>query len=232
MILRHVRRFKVVTSVDLREPVRAVLEGRDSGGRDLHLLLRLGSDINGLVTIPANERPHVIHGQLAEHSCSEAAIHLAARKGNMSDLLIGANANVNAAGREDGCTALIDASSRGDIPIVKMLVGEIASSKSGNAAEEIQVFVKAPKLNINAVDKRGWTALIWASSKGRTAVVEAFLKADADPSICSNWGDTALMKASEGGYVSVVKLLLEVLLFGLCATGHTAAWRANVNRSN
>jgi ankyrin repeat protein len=60
----------------------------------------------------------------------------------------------------------------------------------------------------NISDVRGNTALITASSRGRTDVVRLLLERDADPNIRNRFGDIALIEASIKGHIDIVKLLL------------------------
>ncbi len=63
--------------------------------------------------------------------------------------------------------------------------------------------------NIEKKDKGGYTALIWASSRGYVKVVEALIDAGAKVDEKDNKGETALMWASKNGHVEVVKALIE-----------------------
>jgi len=62
---------------------------------------------------------------------------------------------------------------------------------------------------VEAVDKHGWTALMWASWSGLPKVTEALLKADAALTPSEKQGFTALSLAAMRGKDSVVKMLLE-----------------------
>ena len=56
-------------------------------------------------------------------------------------------------------------------------------------------------------DHDGWTALICASSYGRTEIVKLLLNYRADINIKDNNGNTAIIHASSNGHQAVVKLL-------------------------
>lgn len=62
--------------------------------------------------------------------------------------------------------------------------------------------------DLNAQDKDGWTALMWASWSGLPGVAEKLLQAGASPSLMDRQGNTALMLAASRGNVAVVKVLL------------------------
>jgi len=62
---------------------------------------------------------------------------------------------------------------------------------------------------VEAVDKHGWTALMWASWSGLPKVTEALLKANAALTPSEKQGFTALSLAAMRGKDKVVKLLLE-----------------------
>jgi ankyrin repeat protein len=61
----------------------------------------------------------------------------------------------------------------------------------------------------NTKDDYGWTALMWASSFGRTRNVLALLKKGADVNAKDNNGWTALMSAARGGHTDTARVLLE-----------------------
>jgi hypothetical protein len=53
------------------------------------------------------------------------------------------------------------------------------------------------------------TALMIASSKGHTEIVEVLLDNGADVNAYNNYGDTALINASENGHIKIVEMLLD-----------------------
>lgn len=63
--------------------------------------------------------------------------------------------------------------------------------------------------DVNAKDKSGFTALIWAAKEGRDNVVELLLKYNADINARNNKGVTALMWASSRGNTKTTKVLLD-----------------------
>ena len=63
--------------------------------------------------------------------------------------------------------------------------------------------------NVNAKDKSGFTALIWAAKEGHIKIVELLLKHNADVNIKDKYGRTALFWASARGYTETTELLLK-----------------------
>jgi ankyrin repeat protein len=87
------------------------------------------------------------------------------------------------------------------------------------------------RADINARDTNGLTALMWASTKGRTDVVKFLLEKNADVNAKTAQGITALIGASQQGHANIVKLLLDkgadinadgtTAIIGASGTGHT-----------
>ncbi len=63
-------------------------------------------------------------------------------------------------------------------------------------------------IDFKAFDDNGYTALIWAATKGYTKVVEALIKAGADVNAKNNFGSNSLILAATGGHTEVVKALI------------------------
>ena len=63
--------------------------------------------------------------------------------------------------------------------------------------------------DVNARDRRGWTALMHAADKGYKLMVEPLLKAKADPNIQAADGATALFMAAVHGHPEIVGLLVK-----------------------
>lgn len=103
--------------------------------------------------------------------------------------LVGAKGvNVNAAGA-DGATAIMYASSNGDLELVRALIKAGASAKPAN--------------------QFGTSALTEASIIGNAPIIEALLKAGADPNFKTPNGETPIMAAARSGKVDAAKLLLD-----------------------
>jgi hypothetical protein len=84
---------------------------------------------------------------------------------------------------------LIDAAQKGDTAGVNALLNE--------------------GVDVNAKDKYGYTALMYASKEGHTETVKALLEKGADVNAKSKKGTTALIVASDKGRTEIVKLLKE-----------------------
>jgi ankyrin repeat protein len=61
---------------------------------------------------------------------------------------------------------------------------------------------------VNATDKQGMTALMWACKTGRLDVVQALISKGAEVNAGERFGRTRLMWASEEGHLDVVQTLL------------------------
>ncbi len=127
-------------------------------------------------------------------AAGNTALMLAAKKSHSKAAkeLVLHGANVNLAGMS-GETPLMCSAQNGDAPTVEILLS--AS--------------QAP--NINAQDRIGKTALMYASEKGHIDIVNTFLNREenaADVNIKNNFGLSALMLASRNGCLNVVKALL------------------------
>jgi uncharacterized protein len=154
----------------------------------------------------------------------------------MVSALIAARADANVANKY-GVTPLIQASRTGDAAVVKALLaggadvelahtdGEtplMAASRSGSL-EAVQLLL-ARDANPNARELfQQQTALMWAAAEGHAAVVDALLKAGADPSLQArvnalkdrknadypSGGFTALMWAARNGHADIARRLVE-----------------------
>ena len=87
--------------------------------------------------------------------------------------LLAAGAGVDATGK-DGRTALIAASGKGHVEVVRVLL--------------------AAGAGVDVATNSGWTALIWACCKGHIEVVRALLAAGASKHHIANDGATAYSK--------------------------------------
>ena len=76
-----------------------------------------------------------------------------------------------------------------------------------NDQDAVRYFLK--KVDVNAQDEEGKTALILASDRGYTEIVKLLLEAGANVNLQDSHGNTALMWASSKGHIEVVRLLLE-----------------------
>lgn len=62
--------------------------------------------------------------------------------------------------------------------------------------------------DVNAQDKDGWTALMWASWSGLSNLASKLTEAGANVAIADNQGNTALMLAAQRAQTAIVKTLL------------------------
>ena len=123
---------------------------------------------------------------------------------------------------DDGYTPLIQASKKGDVDIVKLLLeagalkdcrDDYGRTALANAAMKghspvVKLLLEAgadKELQSNA----GRTALSCAAASGQAASVQTLLEAGTRKDEGDTWGRTALMRAAEQGHASVVQLLLE-----------------------
>ena len=115
----------------------------------------------------------------------------AAGKGDLPrvEALLAAGVSVNAKRKDDGDTALIEASSNGHNEVVQALIGHGA--------------------DVDAKSNGDWTALIWASWKGYLDVVQSLLAKGADVNARNEKGETALMYACEAYKPAVLKVLIQ-----------------------
>lgn len=119
------------------------------------------------------------------------------------------------------CTALIEASDRGNIGIVKVLLRAGAEpniccdygwSPLMVACQQCYDGIIKVLLRAGAdpdFRREGKTVLMRAVHQQNHKIVNALLRAKADPNLSDNEGYTALMAAAAGGEVKIVKKLLE-----------------------
>ncbi|MEM4295602.1 MAG: ankyrin repeat domain-containing protein, partial [Candidatus Anstonellales archaeon] len=81
----------------------------------------------------------------------------------------------------------------------------INSSKNGDIIGVVKAFLNGA--DVNAKDKYGNTALIWATENNNTDIVELLIKAEVDVNVQDKDGRTALMYAAKHGNTEIVKLL-------------------------
>ena len=93
--------------------------------------------------------------------------------------------------------------------VERILENELFSASQNNQHTEIQRLVEEQKVNINAYDKSGTTALsIAASSYGRINALQEILKHNPDINLANKNGWTPLKKAANEGNIEAVTLLL------------------------
>ena len=86
-----------------------------------------------------------------------------------------------------------------------MLAAESGKMRAVNA-------LLAGGADVNALDREGWTALMYAANNGREAITQRLLRASANPDMADHiplvGDETALSLAASRGHVAVVKLLV------------------------
>jgi len=87
----------------------------------------------------------------------------------------------------------------------------VLSIASGDGNTEIVAMLIEAGAKINAKDKMGWTALMFASVRGRTDTVSVLLAYGASPNVGKDnfLGHTALVGAWRDGYIEIVSMLIE-----------------------
>ena len=116
-------------------------------------------------------------------ACNQGDLNL------VSTLINFKNANVNFKIPQTGQTALMIASYRNNIDVVKLLLYHGAY--------------------VNLKDNAGWTSLMIASDKGHDDIAHLLVEANANVDAKDNTGYTALMFASAGNNVALVKLMID-----------------------
>ena len=82
------------------------------------------------------------------------------------------------------------------------------ASRTGNP-KIVQLLAEQNGVEVDAQERSGQTALMWAAAEGNAEAVDVLLMAGADPSIETPNGFNALMFATREGHMTVVKSLLE-----------------------
>ena len=149
----------------------------------------------------------------------------AARYGNLKAMqnLVEAGANINKKVGEESLTALMVASERGHVELVRYLLNSGASidardstirgatslhiaSESGHA-EVVRVLIEAGASLNMTLDNRS-TALYLACRNGEIGVVDVLLRARADINLSNDSGCSSLLAASEKGHLQIVRALI------------------------
>ena len=164
------------------------------------------------------------------------------------EVLLKAEVNVNTS-LEDGSTALHIASQNGHLVVISMLLQFgadpdikrndgvtplIIASYAGNN-DIVELLLQTNKVDVNACNANGATALYIACHNGHLCVVSTLLRSGANPNLKDNNWWTPLMIASQKSHSDIVKLLLQAngdpnisskdgltALYLACQNGHSA----------
>lgn len=85
-------------------------------------------------------------------------------------------------------------------------------SASGSGNEKIFHHLVGLKLDINLLDERGWTPIIWAARSGHLPIVKHLIEAGVDIVKPDQRGRTALHWAAVEGQMEVVGLLVDCII--------------------
>ncbi len=143
-----------------------------------------------------------------------------ARKSSLVEVLLNANADINAFDRHHGTFGIIRAAQLGDVGLLKALVaagrdvnvqkptGEIPliSAARVGKTEAVQ-FLLDSGAKVDAQDSQGMTALALAAAWGHTNTVRVLERANANKEAKDINGNTPLMQATFGNRVATVEAL-------------------------
>ena len=214
-----------VTALDHRNVARAV-ELLDAGA-DPNTLLAFGKTT--LMAAAKAGAPHLARRLLeygvdvnARNDNGGTALMFAAIPGHVETiaLLVDHGADVNASGHFNW-TALMVAASKGHGESVRLLIERGADPNVqdtygwtplmraiyGNKYEAVIVLLEHDRVDLEARDERGATALHVAVERGRTALVAELLAHGADPGSIDDAGRGLLHKASVQGYDEIASML-------------------------
>jgi hypothetical protein len=84
----------------------------------------------------------------------------------------------------------------------------LRAARAGDVVHVIASIDSGANVNV-ATEGNGYTALIWAASRGYTETVRLLIEGGADLNLQAADGQTALMRAADNGQFDVVKVLVE-----------------------
>ncbi|CAE7522789.1 UBP13 [Symbiodinium sp. CCMP2592] len=193
-------------SSDLAETSRLVLAASAGQLSDLEEILQRPMDPNG---ISAKGSTALITASMEQTDVTVVSLLLeAGAEPNMAD--------------EVGLTALLAASTQGNLEVVRLLLKDgakkdladndgmtafLSASRRGHV-DIVRLLIDAGA-DMNVADRNGWTALLWASFNGLAAIIRVLLDAGARVDVAGNNRDTALLWASSCGQLEVARMLVE-----------------------
>ncbi|KAI8140355.1 ankyrin repeat-containing domain protein [Fennellomyces sp. T-0311] len=175
------------------------------------------------------EKPHSFFDfrrQVVVRESSSARLSKAAKDGNIPAVkrLAKKVANIQNADPESGFTTLMYAARYGHVQLVDLLLDMgheeevISMDNEGmtvlmiaaiyNHQEIFYSYVTRYPECIHAINKNGWTALLYAARAGNAALVSYLLSISADIDHVDNDGNSALHHASAWGHCTVMELLV------------------------
>ncbi|WAQ99559.1 KDISB-like protein [Mya arenaria] len=112
---------------------------------------------------------------------------------------------------ENGQTFLMLACQQGDISLVRELLeaGIDPNATDNDGYLEICIELLERGADIEHREMCNWTALMWASYKGRTEVVQELLDREADPNVKAEHNMSCLCWAAGRGHTEIVTALIE-----------------------
>ncbi|MBA3954065.1 ankyrin repeat domain-containing protein [Candidatus Dependentiae bacterium] len=84
----------------------------------------------------------------------------------------------------------------------------VAASEKGHT-DIVELLLNTPKIDPNAQDQHGDTALIKACAFGHNGIVKLLIEKKANPNLPNNLGNTPLIIALDKGFIPIAKFLLE-----------------------
>jgi ankyrin repeat protein len=166
-------------------------------------------------------------------------LHVCCRDGYTSvvALLLQAGATVDCLTKGESVTPLHLAAQEGHLEVMKLLMANGADVKKPDnkgcmpihlAAEfghfEVVSFLLAGnRAKVNQIDSAGATALHYAAANGSHPVVWRLIQRGASPNMSLPNGATPLFLAAQNGFMSVVRLLMDVEGVNVNATGMDAS---------
>jgi uncharacterized protein len=173
-----------------------------------------GKDIDPLVTAVTQEKIEKVKELLGEKGY-QAFTNQTKKTVTMQEFLAMRTGIPDALGRTPlmWCAYVNYRLKNDPVPAVNLKVGKAAEltawEKSDTNRVPIVAELVASGANVNARDKDGWSALMWASWSGLPKVAEKLVDNKADLTFADRRGNTALTLAVMRGNEAIVKLLTE-----------------------
>jgi ankyrin repeat protein len=163
--------------------------------------------------------------KLRGYEFDDKSFHAAAAARDMMAItaFLDSGINMNAPDEVDGRTVLISAAARGDLEVVKRLIGRgadvnikdnkgytaLSHSIEARYDEVSDVLLNHPQLDPNARGLNGTTTLASYVWRDRSDVVDQLLERGADVNAQDNDGDAPLHGAAQNGNVGIIDMLID-----------------------